>query len=395
MVWLFVLIIIVIELFDGGDQQIFINPMCYGDNDWSEGGEINVFGYIFGFHFVYSNTEYKEKHYENHPEELELSDYDVDITFQEGDHKYDPDEIFRFQQLQLPLSEDKKKPLTAARLTKLSWVNGKVMKWKTLSSKSKRYRTKSQTELSSSDITNIKEHGLRILEGESRQQLMRRVQRILFCIVPPIALRAHIIQRYHEKSAHMGSTKLEQSIQAKYKWKSMRKDIRDFCKKCLYCAQNSKKNASTFLRPINFIIPTPFSHLNMDIAFVDKCNGMVGYIVLIDSFSKFAWADPIPAKSAQVVTAKLRAMLTTIQITYQVNFEKCGTKLRHDNGTEFCNREVMALLFEFRIQSCRTNPYSPSENGQAENVNFQIKRIIRWRVIRYGSTWVPYDYVRV
>lgn len=334
-----------------------------------------------------SNTN-PERYYENHVDELELSDYEADVTPTEGGHHRDPEEIFRYMKLGVPISNTDLSVLSKSRLTKLSFVNGMVVKQKVLKGKSNMYRTKSKTELSRADVANIKEHGLRILEGESRRQLLFRIQRIRNSIVPPIPIRLLIVQRYHEKAAHMGATRLEQYIQAKYWWKNMRRDIRSFCNACEFCAQNRKRNASTYLRPIRFIVPTPFSHLNMDIAFVDKCHGMVGYIVLIDSFSKFVWADPIPAKSAQVVSTKLRAMLTTIQVTYKVSFQECKTRMRHDCGSEFCNSEVLALLQEFNIESCRTTPYSPSENGQAENANFQIKRIIRWRVLRYGSTWV-------
>ena len=59
-----------------------------------------------------------------------------------------------------------------------------------------------------------------------------------------------------------------------------------------------------------------------------KIKGYVGYLLVIEAFTKYLWVNPIKHKEAETVEQHLSHMLNELQILHRVDFKTC-----HDYGT--------------------------------------------------------------
>jgi transposase InsO family protein len=92
--------------------------------------------------------------------------------------------------------------------------------------------------------------------------------------------------------------------------------------------------------------------------------------LVVDHFTKFAWARAIPNKSAVSVHDSLKQLLTELP-TPRIALS--------DNGTEFRNELVSQLLRTNNVMERHGRPYHKTTNGGAERVNLTITRMVRNR----------------
>ena len=96
--------------------------------------------------------------------------------------------------------------------------------------------------------------------------------------------------------------------------------------------------------------------------------GNIGVAVIIDVFTKFAWAEPIRDKSTRSVAAALIHVLTSFG-TFKV--------LQSDNGKEFASRLVAEVCRLVGVSQIFTSPYNPRANGVVERVNRTLIEVLR------------------
>ena len=85
-------------------------------------------------------------------------------------------------------------------------------------------------------------------------------------IVLPQSLRLIVLKEYHDKpySGHLAFQRTYFKIQNKYYWPNMKREIKEYCKACITCAENIKNaNPKTFLHPLE-IVDAPFSVIAID-----------------------------------------------------------------------------------------------------------------------------------
>ena len=78
----------------------------------------------------------------------------------------------------------------------------------------------------------------KVIEGSN---LLQRATRVGPRIVIPSAMKARVLDWYHDILIHPGETRMEASIRSVYTWKNLRNDVRQLCKECHTC-QMSKKS---------------------------------------------------------------------------------------------------------------------------------------------------------
>jgi transposase InsO family protein len=87
---------------------------------------------------------------------------------------------------------------------------------------------------------------------------------------------------------------------------------------------------------------------------------------LVDLWSKYAWSKPISRKSGPIVARELEIILKSLPAG-----AKLGV-LRSDNGTEFKNPEVTAVLKKYGAGQVFSTPALPQSNGAIERFNATI-----------------------
>lgn len=102
---------------------------------------------------------------------------------------------------------------------------------------------------------------------------------------------------------------------------------------------------------------------------------------LIDTFSKYAWSEPIKTKSGQVVTQAFKTIISRAKTTGHT-----VPKLLHaDKGREFVNKDFKAMLKQFNIHMYHTENEEKSAMVERFNrclnnkmkVQFEIRQSFR------------------
>ncbi|CAF0897104.1 unnamed protein product [Adineta steineri] len=186
--------------------------------------------------------------------------------------------------------------------------------------------------------------------------------------VPHGELRRTILRIYHDTAAngaHFGRDKTLYKIKQRYFWPSMYKDIDNYIKSCILCAQYNPRRRKTpgKLQPIKppegvwqlvsmdfhgSITPTPR-------------RGNKYIISLTDILSKFVVTKAVRDNSAQTVVRFLKEDIIT----------KFGTPhcILTDNGTYFTSSVTNELLKQIGATHLYSTPYHPQTNGQVERYN--------------------------
>ncbi|CAF1384371.1 unnamed protein product [Rotaria sordida] len=181
--------------------------------------------------------------------------------------------------------------------------------------------------------------------------LMRRLNPPVPC-VPQGDFRKTILQIYHDtvaNGAHFGRDKTIHKIKQRYFWPSMYKDINNYIKSCIPCAQFNPRVwqlvSMDFYGPI-----TPTSQ-----------RGNKYIICLTDVLSKFVITKAVRDNTAQ----------TAIRFLKEDIISKFGTPrcILTDNGTHFTSTLMNELIKQIGSTHLYSTPYHPQTNGQVERYN--------------------------
>jgi transposase InsO family protein len=107
-----------------------------------------------------------------------------------------------------------------------------------------------------------------------------------------------------------------------------------------------------------------------------NANGGTKYIlVVIDCYSKRMWVRPLKSKTGRATADAFASIFEEEHPEY----------LQSDNGPEFVNPEMKALLEEYNIKQIVSGSYNPRANGQVERANQTLKRAIQ-KFMEYHTT---------
>jgi transposase InsO family protein len=213
-------------------------------------------------------------------------------------------------------------------------------------------------------IKNIKKFKQYIFKNDL---LMRRLNPPI-PYVPQGELRRTILQIYHDTApngAHFGRDKTTHKIKTRYYWPSMCKDIENYVKSCIPCAQyNPRRQKSPGkLRPIK---PPEGVWQLVAMDFHGPINptsqrGNKYIISLTDVLSKFVVTKAVRDNSAQTAVRFLKEDVIT----------KFGTPrcILTDNGTHFTSSMMNELIKRIGATHLYSTPYHPQTNGQVERYN--------------------------
>ena len=96
---------------------------------------------------------------------------------------------------------------------------------------------------------------------------------------------------------------------------------------------------------------------------------------MVDQFTKWVEAAPIPDQSAETVARTA--------VDYLFSRFGCPREIVTDQGANFNSQLFTQLCEMLQIAKKRTTPYHPSANGQVERLNRTLLQMIRC-IIRNG-----------
>jgi hypothetical protein len=156
-------------------------------------------------------------------------------------------------------------------------------------------------------------------------------------------------------------------------WPGMRQQIQQAIARCDSCARFVVQKAG--FKPAQFIMAEgPWSHVQIDcsVHLPESEDGCKVLLVVVDVFSGFMLLYPIQSNTAQAVARKLWDAFTLF------GFPRI---LQSDNGAEFVNNVVKALLKLMKVDERHIAPYNPRCDGKVERgiavVMIVIKKLLQ------------------
>ena len=147
-------------------------------------------------------------------------------------------------------------------------------------------------------------------------------------------------------------------------WPGLDAEIEDKVKSCSDCQSNQKSPAAAPLHPWSY--PThPWARLHVDHAgpFLGK-----QFLIVIDTYSKWLEAKPVPSVSLHTTIIVLRSIFATHGLPETIV---------SDNGTAFTSMEFADFTRRNGIRHKFTAPYHPSSNGLAERAVQTMKTALK------------------
>ncbi len=195
-------------------------------------------------------------------------------------------------------------------------------------------------------------------------------------ILVPSAKVERIIRFYHEGpgGAHQAAKATSAKIIRCFWWPDLKRDVRLYIACCPVCEKFLQLNRTprAGLRPME--VGGRGDCIAMDIvggkeSFPLTPRGNMCILTIIDCFTRYAIAVPLPDQSAAVVIAAIIAHYITVYGTPR--------RILSDQGRNFESEEFLNFCNLFRIHKIRTSAYHPQSNGVCERFNQTLKHSLR------------------
>ena len=215
----------------------------------------------------------------------------------------------------------------------------------------------------------IDDRGLLVLKkpalplNHSRKRKRRPLPRV-DCdrIVVPESLKAFVLYLHHglPVSGHQGRSRTLAAVSARFWWKDLHRDVRRWVRSCVPClrrksprplraglAQSMSSSHPWHTAAIDFVGPCP-----------ESPDGNVWILTIIDTFTRWPIAIPLPNRKASTVQRALHDHLFSVY--------GFPTRLLSDRGKEFIDAGLHSFCSWLGIQKIATTGYQPQANGHIE-----------------------------
>ena len=180
----------------------------------------------------------------------------------------------------------------------------------------------------------------------------------------PLSYRRRIFNIIHGLG-HPGVERTRQSIADKFVWPNIRQDVCKWARECLPCQQ--AKIQRHVVPPIaDFQVPAKrFQHVHMDLVSMPQSNGHNHLLTIVDRFTRWPVAIPIPDMNAETVIDNF----TYGWIAHYGVPEVVTT----DRGSQFSSTIFTQLLKNWGTKHIQTTAYHPESNGMVERLHRRLK----------------------
>ncbi|PIC11955.1 hypothetical protein B9Z55_028750 [Caenorhabditis nigoni] len=200
-------------------------------------------------------------------------------------------------------------------------------------------------------------------------------------LVVPQKVKLELIRETHEGgiAGHFGAEKMFRQLNKRFFWPRMRVDLENFAKSCSKClCTNDHTKLISPLTPYKVSAPLEIVACDLiDVGISSQGNRYI--LTIIDLFTKYASAVPIPDKKAETV---LKAFIER----WALGEGRIPSTLLTDLGKEFVNEHFQKFTKMLGIKHITTKGYNSRANGAVERFNKTLVSIMKKR------NTVPYEW---
>ena len=207
-------------------------------------------------------------------------------------------------------------------------------------------------------------------------------------ILAPKSVRHRYMALAHKSVGHGGLEKTLHRITPFAFWPDMYADLKAFLPTCGPCTLKKRDPHLRHNMPIRPLPqeerPNARVHLDLYGPLLNHLNQKRFVLVITDAFSKYTKLVTIPNKMEQTVATNF--------ITNWCHIFGYPLSIVTDQGKEFTNSLLAAILKEAQVKHFTTAPYHPQSNAQAEVFNRTMTRYLRAALIeqnRECTDWEP------
>ena len=213
----------------------------------------------------------------------------------------------------------------------------------------------------------------------------KEVDGIRFLRIPRVDERNELVLRHHLLGHFQAKTTLNR-LQEAYYWRNMEATVKMVVSRCLTCLRHQKVPAEN--HPAQAIEVTGLhDRISMDLIFglPRTEEGYTGILTIVEALSKRAEAYPIKSKTMEEISG---------HVWNYICRQGCAKEILTDQGNEFNNKMLHALLSNVGVEHKVTSAYSPRTNGQCEKFNSTLMQALRKHAEENPTMWHKWiDYI--
>ena len=168
----------------------------------------------------------------------------------------------------------------------------------------------------------------------------------------------------------MGVEKTTERVKNLLYWPGWRNDVNNYLRNCEVCARGKRSYLNAHAKWRQQATSSPMERISVDIMvnFTETIRGNVCILTVIDHFTKWAEAYPLPNYQAETCAEAL------------VNnfFTRFGmpTTVHSDKGSNFVGRLLKESYKLLQIEQTNTTSYHPRGNSLCERINGTVKSLL-------------------
>ena len=183
-------------------------------------------------------------------------------------------------------------------------------------------------------------------------------------LVVPVKKRQDFIKQFHDSlfAGHLGITRTVFRLQHRVYWPGIRGDVQTYIQSCTTCI--ARKSPCPRKVPMGHVkVGHRWERVAMDLLdmSVTTSRGNRYVLVMVDCFTRWTEAFPLPDKTAQSVAD---AFFNQVICRFGM-----PSVIHSDQGREFENKIMQELCLLGGAHKTRTTPYHPKSDGMVERFN--------------------------
>ncbi|GBM94250.1 Transposon Ty3-I Gag-Pol polyprotein, partial [Araneus ventricosus] len=202
-------------------------------------------------------------------------------------------------------------------------------------------------------------------------------------LILPKSRIPEVLRETHDSASggHFGVMKTLSKTRERFYWGRLRADVENWCRECHACGARKGPKTRTKGRLQRYNVGAPFERMALDILgpFPVTTKGNRYVLVLMDYFTKWPEAIPIPDQEASIVAEEL--------VRSWISCYGVPMILHSDQGTNFNSALFTKLCELWGILKTRTTALHPESDGMVERFNRTILNHLSLFVSRNQTDW--------